>query len=137
MTTTQRPADRNEVTSQKHEPTDEDVAESDEADFVESTSAWYARVSVRVPRGGAKLATDATRRLERAECVERVTVEQLRSLDPALSATVAEFDVSVVTNRETTRPELETALENAPGVEAVETVRRAMAPDSQRFDPPP
>lgn len=84
-----------------------------------------ARVAVRVPRdAGENLLEDARRRLERADPVETVTVEEMCGLEPALAATVVQLEVGLTaTTAEATA--LEAALADTPGTERVETVRPA------------
>jgi hypothetical protein len=55
-----------------------------------------AIVTIRVPCGAnADLVTDAEKRLSRAEDIEDVTIDELRSIDPKLSATVITVDVTL------------------------------------------
>ena len=90
-----------------------------------STTDWRARVAVRVPRnGGANLESDATRRLEIPAGIDRVEVGRLCGLEPALAATVAQFEVRVVTTCGATATTVESLLADAPGTERVEDVTR-------------
>lgn len=85
---------------------------------------WHARVAIRIPRdGGPDIESNATRRLERIESVEESRILGLDGIEPALAATVAQFEVAVVTTTARERAEVERLL-NAPSwaerVEAVE-----------------
>lgn len=84
---------------------------------------WTAEVAVRIPRdGGADLESDAVRRLQRAQHVERVEVRELRGIEPALAATVAQFEVAVVMATAQDEHRLRQVLSSASGTERVERV---------------
>lgn len=79
-----------------------------------------AIVSVRVPDGAdGDLATEAERRLSRAEGVADATVTGLCGLDPGLSATTVTVAVAVETTGERDGSAPTDALADAPFVEAV------------------
>lgn len=60
------------------------------------TTPTTAVVAVRIPHGSdGGLATDAERRLARLDGVRDVTVDELRGLQPRLSATVATVGVAI------------------------------------------
>jgi len=84
---------------------------------------WTAEVALRIPRdGGADLETDATRRLRRVQTVDSVEVLDLRGIEPALAATVALFEVTVVTTTGHDEHGIRQLLSSAPGAERVEGV---------------
>jgi hypothetical protein len=84
---------------------------------------WTADVALRIPRdGGADLETDARRRLQRVESVERVEVRELRGIEPALAATVAQFEVAVVVATAHDEHRLRQLLASASGTERVDGV---------------
>lgn len=78
---------------------------------------------MRIPRdGGAALESDAARRLQRVQSVERVEVRELRGIEPALAATVAQFEIAVVTATEIDEHRLQELLSSASGTERVDGV---------------
>ena len=65
-------------------------------DETASTATVTAVVAVRIPDGSdAALATDAERRLGRVDGIQTVTVDELRGLEPQLSATVVTVAVTI------------------------------------------
>lgn len=87
----------------------------------DSGTDWSARVVVRVPRtGDGDLAGSASRRLARADGVDDVAVVELRGLEPALAATNAHVEVTIVVDEGLRSDDLEDRLCDAPGVERVE-----------------
>lgn len=84
---------------------------------------WRAEVAMRIPRdGGAALESDARRRLQRVQNVERVEVLELRGIEPALAATVAQFEVAVVVGTAHDEHRLRQLLASASGTERVDGV---------------
>lgn len=78
-----------------------------------------AVVAVRIPDGSdADLATDAQRRLGRVDGVDAVTVDELRGLEPQLSATVV--TVAVTIERTVPAAELREHLTSTVSVERVD-----------------
>ncbi len=100
---------------------------------------WTAHVAVRVPRdSGRTLPAAAQRRLESAGGIDSVAVEAVRSLDPALAATVIHLDVVVAVGDSHRPADIEAALEAAPGTERVETVKPVEQDQpAQRCQAPP
>lgn len=100
---------------------------------------WTAHVAVRVPRdSGRTLPEAAQHRLESASGIDRVEVETVRSLDPALAATVIHLDVVVVVGEDHRPASVEGALEATPGTERVETIEPVShEPADQRCQTPP
>lgn len=84
---------------------------------------WTAEVALRIPRdGGADLETDAARRLRRVQTVDSVEALELRGIEPALAATVALFEVTVVTATSYDEHGMRQLLSSASGAERVEGV---------------
>ena len=87
---------------------------------------WRVAVAIRIPRdGGADLESDARRRLQRVQSVERVEALELRGIEPALAATVAQFEVTVVVATADDEHRLRQVLSSAAGTERVERVEPA------------
>lgn len=87
---------------------------------------WHARVAIRIPRdGGADIESDATRRLERLESVEESQILGLDGIEPALAATVAQFEIAVVTTTPRERRDVEQLLNTPSWAERVESVEPA------------
>lgn len=77
-------------------------------------------VVVRVPHNAAgDLATVAEQRLSRIDGVAAVTVDELRGLEPGLSATIVTIAATLETNDETAVATLCDRLTDAPCVEEV------------------
>ena len=75
-------------------------------------------VTVRVPNGAdGDLTTNAERRLSRADGILAVTVEELRDLQPGLSATNVTVRVRVETAEARTTQSVEDTLAGQTGVE--------------------
>lgn len=84
---------------------------------------WTATVAVRIPRnGGADLETAAAGRLERSPELETVEIRTLAGIEPALAATIAQFDIGIETSTTLDRTAVKEELEQAPGTERVETL---------------
>jgi hypothetical protein len=78
-------------------------------------------VTVRVPNGAdGDLTTNAQRRLSRAEGVLAVTVEELRELQPGLSATDVTVRVTVGTDETRNARSVKHAIGSLTGVEIVQ-----------------
>ena len=75
-------------------------------------------VTVRVPNGAnGNLMTNAERRLSRADGIFAITVEELRDLQPGLSATNVTVRVRVETDEARTTQSVEDTLAGQTGVE--------------------
>lgn len=78
-------------------------------------------VTVRVPNGAdGDLTTNAERRLSRIDGILAVTVEELRDLQPGLSATNVTVRVRVETAEARTTQSVEDALAGQTGVEVTD-----------------
>lgn len=79
-----------------------------------------AVVSVRIPNGAdGGLATEAERRLARADGVSDVTVDDLRGLDPGLSATVVTVSVTIESTGDLVGAAVSDALDEVTGVDII------------------
>jgi len=77
-------------------------------------------VSIRIPNGAdGDLATEAAKRLSRADGVTDVTVDGLCGLEPGLSATVVTVALVVETTGERAGPTVDEAIGALTGVEAI------------------
>ncbi|WP_254762117.1 hypothetical protein [Natrinema marinum] len=80
-------------------------------------------VTTRIPnRATGDLETEAERRLARIDGVVAATVDELRGLEPALSATTVTVAVTLETSDETAEANLRERLLDAPCVEDVTAV---------------
>lgn len=85
-----------------------------------------ATVAVRVPRDdGENLVENARRRLERAEAVESVHVEEMCGIEPALAATVVRLEVVLDVEVAVDEPTVRNELVATPGTERVERLQPA------------
>lgn len=86
---------------------------------------WTVQIAVRIPRdGGADIRSDAIQRLQRVQCIESVEIVDLEGIEPALSATVAQFEIEAVTDTTQARG-VRDQLASATGIERVEQVEPA------------
>jgi hypothetical protein len=77
-------------------------------------------VTIRIPCGADDgLVADAERRLSRGRGIRDVAVEQLRGIEPQLSATVVTVEAAVRVGESVTDDELRERLEEVPGLESV------------------
>ena len=83
-------------------------------------STTNAVVTLRIPRGAdGDLVTNAEERLSRAEHIAGVVIEDVRSLDPQLSATIITVDVTLTWTMEGDDPAVRERLANVPGLESI------------------
>jgi hypothetical protein len=88
---------------------------------VESTRD--AVVTIRIPNGtDESLVAHAMTRISRADAVRTVTVQEVRELDPRLSATVATIGVRLEVVSTTTADEVGVQVSAVSGVESVEQI---------------
>jgi hypothetical protein len=82
-----------------------------------------AVVTIRIPRGAdSDILTDAEERLSRAEGVDAVTIDELRSLNPNLSATVVTVGITLRWVTAMTDAEVRNRLAEVPGLESIEQI---------------
>ncbi len=83
-----------------------------------------AVVTIRIPCGAdSDIVTDAEERLSRAEGIDAVTIDKLRSLDPKLSATVVTVGITLRWTTAMTDAEVRCRLAEVPGLESIERIR--------------
>jgi hypothetical protein len=80
-----------------------------------------AVVTIRIPCGAdSDLVTDAEERLAQAAGVSGVTIDELNSLDPKLSATVITISVTMRLTTPMADTEVREELAGVPGLESVD-----------------
>ncbi|GGI95357.1 hypothetical protein GCM10008995_01850 [Halobellus salinus] len=85
-------------------------------------STTIAVVTIRVPSGADRgLVTDAERRLSRPETIDEITIDELDSIEPQLSATLITVEITI---RWTTAISEAAIRDRLAGVSGVESVRR-------------
>ena len=88
----------------------------------ESTTA--AVVTIRIPCGAdSDIVTDAEERLSRGEGIDGISIDELRSLDPKLSATVVTVGITLRWTAAMTETEVRNRLAEVPGLESIEQIR--------------
>ena len=86
----------------------------------DSASTTTAIVTIRVPCGAdGDLITDAEERLSRVEDVDAVTIDELHSIDPKLSATIITVEITVRWTATMTDEEISDRLAEVSGLESV------------------
>lgn len=86
----------------------------------ETRQTTTAVVSVRIPNGAdGDLATEAARRLMRTDGVNDVTVDDLRGLEPGLSATVVTVGVTIELTGDLVGATVSDALDEVMGVDSI------------------
>ena len=84
---------------------------------------WTARVAVRIPRdGGNNLASDTVRRLQRQRNIQHVEIIELCGIEPALAATIAQFEIRIAASETVDENRLRKRLADAAGTERVEGI---------------
>ncbi|WP_178917851.1 hypothetical protein [Natronomonas gomsonensis] len=88
----------------------------------ESTTA--AVVTIRIPCGAdSDIVTDAEERLSRGEDIDGVSIDELHSLDPKLSATVVTVGITLRWTAAMTDTEVRCWLAEVPGLESIERIK--------------
>ena len=83
-----------------------------------------AVVTIRIPCGADRdIVTDAEERLSRGEGIDGVSIDELRSLDPKLSATVVTVGITLRWTAAMTDAEVRNRLAEVPGLESIEQIR--------------
>lgn len=94
------------------------MALTNDNDPVATTTAV---VTIRIPCGAdGDLVTDAEERLSQAAGITDVTIDELYSIDPKLSATVVTVCVTMKFTTPTTDTEIRKHLADVPGLESVD-----------------
>ena len=87
----------------------------------DSASTTTAVVTIRVPCGAdGDLVTDAEERLSRVEDVNAVTIDELHSIDPKLSATVITVKITLHWTATMTDEEISDRLAEVSGLESIQ-----------------
>lgn len=80
-----------------------------------------AVVTIRVPCGGERpLVTDAEKRLSRIVNVDDVTIDELHSIEPKLSATLITVAIALRWTATMTDAEIRTRLTEVSGIESIQ-----------------
>ncbi|WP_141551689.1 hypothetical protein [Natrinema sp. CBA1119] len=83
-----------------------------------------AVVTIRIPCGAdSDLVTDAEERLSRAENIDTVTIDEMRGIDPKLSATAIIVSITLRWTTTMTDAEVSRRLAEVPGLESIEQIR--------------
>ena len=92
-------------------------------DTIDSASTTTAVVTIRVPCGAdGDLVTDAEQRLSRVEDVDAVTIDELHSIDPKLSATAITVEITVRWTETMTDEETSERLAEVSGLESTQRI---------------
>jgi hypothetical protein len=87
----------------------------------DSASTTTAVVTIRVPCGAdGDLVTDAEERLSRVEDVNAVTIDELHSIDPKLSATIITVKITLHWTATMTDEEISDRLAEVSGLESIQ-----------------
>ncbi|WP_353635428.1 hypothetical protein ABSL23_16310 (plasmid) [Halobacterium sp. NMX12-1] len=87
----------------------------------DSASTTTAVVMIRVPCGAdGDLVTDAEERLSRVEDVNAVTIDELHSIDPKLSATIITVKITLHWTATMTDEEISDRLAEVSGLESIQ-----------------
>ena len=90
----------------------------------DTESTTTAVVTIRIPCGAdSDIVTDAEERLSRGEGIDGVSIDELRSLDPKLSATVITVEITVRWMAAMTDEAISERLAEVPGLESIERIR--------------
>jgi len=82
-----------------------------------------AVVTIRIPCGTDNdLVTDAEERLSQGEDIDGVSIDELRSLDPKLSATVIAVEITLRWTVAITDAQARRRLTEVPGLESMERI---------------
>jgi hypothetical protein len=84
-----------------------------------------AVVTIRIPCGAdSDIFTDTEERLSRAEGIDAVTIDELRSLNPKLSATAVTVGITLRWTTAMTDAEVRSRLAEVSGLESIEQINR-------------
>jgi hypothetical protein len=90
----------------------------------DSAATTTAVVTIRVPCGAdGDLVTDTEERLSRVEAVNTVTIDELHSIDPKLSATVITVKVTLHWTATMTDEEIGDRLAEVSGLESIQRAK--------------
>jgi len=90
----------------------------------DTESTTTAVVTIRIPCGAdSDIVTDAEERLSQGKDIDGVSIDELRSLDPKLSATVITVEITLQWTAAMTDAEVRNRLAEVPGLESIEQIR--------------
>jgi len=90
----------------------------------DSTATTTAVVMIRIPCGAdGDLVTDAEQRLSRVKDVNAVTIDELHSIDPKLSATVITVEITLHWTATMTDEEISDRLAEVSGLESIQRAK--------------
>ena len=83
-------------------------------------STTIAVVTIRIPCGAdGDLVTDAEKRLSRPETIDDVTIDELASIEPQLSATLITVEITVQWSTAISKEEIRDRLKDVSGLESI------------------
>jgi glycine cleavage system regulatory protein len=89
----------------------------------DSESTTTAVVTIRIPCGAdGDLVTDAEKRLSRPETIDDVTIDELASIEPQLSATLITVEITVQWSTAISKEEIRDRLKDVSGLESIRRI---------------
>ena len=86
-------------------------------------STTIAVVTIRIPCGAdGDLVTDAEKRLSRPETIDDVTIDELASIEPQLSATLITVEITVQWSTAISKEEIRDRLKDVSGLESIRRI---------------
>ena len=86
-------------------------------------STTIAVVTIRIPCGAdGDLVTDAEKRLSRPETIDDVTIDELDSIEPQLSATLITVEITVQWSTAISKEEIRDRLKDVSGLESIRRI---------------
>ena len=96
------------------------MAASNATDLDSTTTAV---VTIRIPCGAdGNLVTDAEKRLSRPETIDDVTIDELASIEPQLSATLITVEITVQWSTAISKEEIRDRLKDVSGLESIRRI---------------
>jgi glycine cleavage system regulatory protein len=89
----------------------------------DSESTTTAVVTIRIPCGAdGDLVIDAEKRLSRPEAIDDVTIDELASIEPQLSATLITVEITVQWSTAISKEEIRDRLKDVSGLESIRRI---------------
>jgi hypothetical protein len=89
----------------------------------DSESTTTAVVTIRIPCGAdGDLVIDAEKRLSRPETIDDVTIDELASIEPQLSATLITVEITVQWFTAISKEEIRDRLKDVSGLESIRRI---------------
>ncbi|WP_147270956.1 MULTISPECIES: hypothetical protein [Haloplanus] len=89
----------------------------------DSESTTTAVVTIRIPCGAdGDLVIDAEKRLSRPETIDDVTIDELASIEPQLSATLITVEITVQWSTAISKEEIRDRLKDVSGLESIRRI---------------